>query len=292
MTKKQAETFIYKIGKKYAHLTIAPYFCLLLVSLAIFGAALGFCRNLDFIITVSCFALFGLVFTAVAVKKYMSLKRASVIMFVLWALPAVSIGCFYYAVRLFNQTFVAWECGVYSAVAAFTFAIGCAVKYIFANHAMLKKIIVIAMGGTLSVAVSITGVVLSVLKFADVSLSMGAITFNAIVCLILLFASKFAVRVFVMLRFKVTYKPEALSVGATRKEIESKKKMLFTTLHGFVCGEYTFYIYAKKDCYRIDMYSGKTRISRNTYETVKSLFDAEKIDDKKLSKLWDTVERI
>ena len=285
MTKKQAEKYIYKAGKKYVHLTRTAYYALLLPSILLLGGAIGFCRNISFVITVCCFAAFGILFTVVAVKKYMSLFRASVVMLVLWVLLVVAIACMYYAVRYYKQTFTAWECGVYSAVAAFAFLLGCFVRYLFADRAMIKKVIIIAMGGALTAATGITGVVLAVLEFVNVSLTLATISFNAIMCLLLIYAAKFAVRVYVMLRFKVEYTPEDHTLGGIRKEIEAKRKILFTTVHGFTYGEYKFYIYAKRDYYRIDMYQGNTRISRNKYELLKSLFDTETIDGKRLSKL-------
>ena len=289
MTKKQAEKYIYKTGKKYVHLTRTAYYALLLLSVAFFGVSLGICRNLSMVIAVCCFAAFGILFTVVAVKKYMSLFRASVVMLVLWVLLVVAIACMYYSVRYYKQTFTAWECGVYSAVAAFAFLLGFIVRYLFAERAMIKKIIIIAMGGALTAATGITGVVLAVLEFVNVSLTLATISFNAVMCLLLIYAAKFAVRVCVMLRFKVEYVNENPTLGGIRKEIEAKKGILFTTVHGFTYGEYKFYIYAKRDYYRIDMYQGHTRISRNKYEPLKSLFDTETIDGKRLSKLWHLI---
>lgn len=292
MTEKQANNYIYKAGKKYVHLTRSAYYAFILPSLALFGASLGLCRNLPFAVAVGCISVFGILFAVIAVKKYMSLLRASVVMLMLWALLSASVGCVYYATRYYEKTFIAWECGVYSAVAAFAFILGVSVRYWFADRAMIKKIILIAMGGALTTSSAVTGVVLAILEFSGVSLSVATIIFNAIMCLLLIFAAKFAVRVFVMLKFKVAYTPEILTLGGTRKDIEAKKKFLFTTVHGFVYGDYTFYIYVKRDYYRIDMYCGNTRQSINKYETLKSLFDTETIDGKRLSKLWNLIEPI
>lgn len=292
MTKKQANNYIYKAGKKYVHLTRSAYYALLVLILALFGVSIVFCRNLPFVVAVGCISVFGILFTVIAVKKYMSLLRASGVMLVLWVLLSASVGCVYYATRYYEKTFIAWECGVYSAVAAFAFILGVSVRYWFADRAMIKKIILIAMGGALTTSSAVTGVVLAILEFAGVSLSVATIIFNAIMCLLLIFAAKFATHVFVMLRFKVEHVPDKLTLGGMRKEIEARTKFLFTTVHGFVCGDYTLYIYAKKDCYRIDIFRGNTRVSRNKYDTLKSLFDTVTIDGKRLSKLWNLIEPI
>ncbi|MCH5156212.1 MAG: hypothetical protein J1F69_06345 [Clostridiales bacterium] len=296
MNKEQAQIYINNVGQKYTHFTKVPCYFLLVLVLAFLGGAVGFCRELPMVITVCALAAFGVVFTVIAVKKYMSLLRFTVVYVGILALFSAALICMTYGIKYFDKSIEVWECCVWTAVQVVVFVLSAVFTYIYANKTKPKTIAAAAVGCTSSLALAGASLGRIIIRTAqpdsDTSLLIIIILLNICICLLLMCEAVCAVRVYVMRKYGIGYKPEKRDVYNTCVDISTRKNEVFTAVYGFTYGEYTFYIYAKKRYYRSDKYSGKTRMSRNKYKMAEDLLNTEKIDGKTLAEIWSMIEPI
>lgn len=294
MNKEQAQIYINNVGQSYKHYTRAAYLVYLVMALGFLGAAVGFCHELPMVIIVCALSAFTIVFTFVVVKKYMSVLRISVVNAVYLALWAVAMNCIAYSIQFYDGSFVTWEYCLCISIQIVVFAVSAIVSFVVAQKAKPKKVMIAcvttaAAGGTAGIALSrfITN---TLHPDSDTTLLIMTVLLNILVCILVVCVAILFVRIVIMRRYGVEYQPEYLVICNVCKTIQAQKNEMFTTVHGFVFDDYTFYIYAKRDCFRFDLYDGNIRISHNKYETLDSLYDSEKINGKKLTKIWNDVK--
>ena len=294
MNKEQAQIYINNIGQAYKHYTRAVYFGFLFIALVFLGGAVGFCHEIPMVIITCVLAAFAVVFTAVAVKKYMSVLRISVINVVYLALWAVEIDCMAYSIQFFSGLFVWWEYCLCIAIQVVVFAGSAAVCFVVANRAKPKKVMiagvtVASLGGVVGLS---TSRLIMFLFHPDADTALFIITVLILIldAVIFAFIAIFFLRIAIMRKYNVEYKQVWESKNELCAYMNKHDKLTFVC--GFTYDKYTFYIYVKRGKFSLEVYNGKTRIQNENYTLISILLDNAQIDGYKLSDIWDEVKSL
>lgn len=290
MTKEQAQVYVNNVGQLYKHYTKATYLVFVIVSLFFLGVAVAFCHELPMVIITCALAVFAVAFFAVVVKKYMSVLRISVVNAVYLALWAVEIDCAAYSIQFFGGLFVWWEFCICIAIQLVVFAVSAIVCFVVANRAKPKKVMiagvtVASLGGAIGLIVS--RLVTNIFS-ADTALLIITVLMFIVACISFACVAIFFVRIAIMRKYNVEYKQVWESKNELCAYMNKCDKLTFVC--GFTYDIYTFYIYAKRDKFSLEVYSGKTRIQKENYTLISILLDSAQIDNYKLSDIWDEVK--
>ncbi|MDE6029296.1 MAG: hypothetical protein K2F90_03140 [Clostridiales bacterium] len=295
MNKEQAQIYVNNFGQPYKHYTKGVYFGYLVMTLAFLGAAVGFCHELPMVIIVCALAVFAVAFTVFVVKKYMSVLRMSICFVIYLLLWAVAINCIAYAIQFYDGSLVMWEYCLCIAIQAVVFAVSAIVCFVVANKAKPKKIMVAGLTTTAtfgSMGVMLSRSIGSVLPpDSGIELIIFTVLVNILSCILMACIAIFFVRIVIMRKHHVAYQQPTI----TKSELYAvmRKCENVTVARGFAYGAYTFYIYAKRDKYSLEVYRGNVRIQKENYTEISFLIDNAKIDNNyRLSKIWNEVRPI
>lgn len=298
MNKEQAQNYINKVGKGYVLLT-RNMNCLphIYVFAVLFVVTMVLCHTVSMVI-ISC-ALFAtlIVFLSVTVRRYMSMLRLGAYYCGVSSIWIAMLNCITFAIQYHESAFIVWGFFVPVAIQAVLFVVTFASITVYVNDATRKKIILISVGvaGVVCSALSQTFAYITVPNTAPEILAFSVV-FISVACLLAMLGATTAVRIYIMRKYKIKYKPEWQSVYdySNKARFEGLGPFRGVSPYNVHCFEYKSYrlfIYAKLmgKC-KLLVFDGNTFIKKEKYKNIDELFANAEIGHCKLTKIWGSVK--